>query len=78
MSTLNVVACYRVHKVLAIFIGANTRIIGDREMKVLKFPDNTTIILLRGINCHTIIQSILKSYGKIPSSKTNFSKIQTL
>ena len=47
-------------------------------MKILNFPDNTTIFLLRDINWHTRIQSILKSHEKVSSSKTNFSKIQAL
>ena len=47
-------------------------------MKILNFPDDTTIFLLRDINWHTRIQSILKSHEKASSSKTNFSKIETL
>ena len=39
-------------------------------MKMLNFPDNTTIFLLRGINCHTRIQAVLKSHQKASSSKT--------
>ena len=47
-------------------------------MKILNFPDDTTIFLLRDINWHARIQSILKSHQKASSSKTNFSKIQAL
>ena len=46
-------------------------------MKILNFPDDTTIFLLRDINCHTRIQSNLKSQ-KASGLKTNFSKIQAL
>ena len=80
MSTLNVVIYYCGYKVLAIFITAGTRIkevqIGDHDMKILNFPDDTIIFLLRYINYHTRLQSILKSHEKASSSKTNFSKIQ--
>ena len=44
-------------------------------MQILNFPDDTTIFLLRDINCHTRIKSILKSNEKAPSSKINISKI---
>ena len=47
-------------------------------MKILNLPEDIVIFLLRDINCHTRIQSILKSYEKVSSSKTNFSKIQAL
>ena len=47
-------------------------------MKILNFSDDTIIFLLRDINWHTRIQSILKSHEKASSSKTNFSKIQAL
>ena len=50
----------------------------DDDSKILSFPDDTTIFLLRDINWHTRIQSILKSYEKASSSKTNFPKIQVL
>ena len=52
--------------------------IGDHEMKILNFPDDTTIFLLIEINRNTRIQSILKPHEKASSSKTNFSKIQAL
>ena len=82
VSTLNVVIYQGGYEVLAIFIDANTRIKGvqiwDHEMKILNFPDETTIFLLRDINWHTRIRSILKSHEKASSSKTNFSKIQAL
>ena len=44
-------------------------------MKILNFPDDTTIFLLRDINYYSRIQSILKSHEKALSRKTNFSKI---
>ena len=47
-------------------------------MKIWNFSDEATIFLLRDINCHNRIQSILKALGKASSSKTNFSKIQAL
>ena len=47
-------------------------------MKILNFPDDTTIFLLNDINWHTRIQSVLKSHEQASSSKTNFSKIQAL
>ena len=63
----------------AIFIDVNTRIKGvqiwDHEIKILNFPDDTTIFLLRDNNLHIKIQSILKSHEKTSRSKTNLSKI---
>ena len=50
--------------------------IRNHEMKILNFPDGSTIFLL--INVHTRIQWILKSHEKACSSKTNFSKIKAL
>ena len=47
-------------------------------MKILTFPDDTLIFLLRYINWNTRIQSVLKLHEKASSSKTNFSKIQAL
>ena len=47
-------------------------------MKILNVPNGKTIFLLRNINCHTRIQLILKSFEKTSSSKTDFSKIETL
>ena len=44
-------------------------------MKILSFPDDATIFLLRDINYHTRVQSILNSHEKASSSKTYFSKI---
>ena len=52
--------------------------IGENEIEILNFLDDTTIFLLRDINCHTRIQSILKSHEKTSNSKTNFSEIQAL
>ena len=41
---------------------------GDPEMKILNFPDDTNIFLIRDINCHIRIQSILKSHEKASTS----------
>ena len=38
-------------------------------MKILNFPDDNTIFLLRDINYHTRTQSILKSHERACSSK---------
>ena len=69
-------------KVSPIFIDADMRIINeqieDHEMKIWNFPDETTIFLLKDINCHNRTESILKALEKASSSKTNFSKIQAL
>ena len=37
---------------------------GDNEMKTLNVPDDNTIFLLRDINYHTRIQSILNHLKK--------------
>ena len=62
---------------LANFIIANTRIkavqIGDREIKIVKFADGTTIFL-RDIDSLFRIQAILNLYEKAPSSKITFVK----
>ena len=62
----NIVIYQYGYKVLAIFIDANTWTKGvqirDHEMKILHFPDDTTVFLLRDINCHTRIQSVKKSH----------------
>ena len=54
VSILTVVVYQCGYKVLPIFIDAYTKIkglqIGDHEMKILKFPDITTIFLLTDIN----------------------------
>ena len=80
--TLNVVIYQCGYKVLAIFIDANTWIKGvqiwDHEMKILNFPNYTTIFLLKEINCQTRTQSIKKSHEMASNSKTNFLKIQAL
>ena len=47
-------------------------------MKMWKFPDDTTIFLLRDINCHNRIQPVSKLHEKASISKINFSKIQVL
>ena len=64
-------------EVLASFINANKRIkgiqIGDHEIKIIHFADDTTI-LLRDITCLNRIQAFLKLYEDSSSSKTNFSK----
>ena len=65
--------------VLASFINANKWIkgiqIGDHEIKVVNFADNTTIFL-RDITCLDRMQVILKLYEDASSSKINFSKSQ--
>ena len=70
-----------VDKVLASFIIADTRVkgvqTGDREIKIVKFADDTTIFL-RGIGSLSRIQVILNLYEKASSSKINFSKSQAL
>ena len=67
-------------KILVIFIDVHTRIkgvqVGGPEMKILSFPDDATFFLLRDINYHNRIQSILKSHEKASSSKTYFSRIE--
>ena len=66
-------------EVLASFINVNKRIkriqIGDHEIKIVNFVDDTTIFL-RDITCLNRIQVILKLYEDISSSKINFSKSQ--
>ena len=66
-------------EVLASFINANKRIkgiqIGDHEIKIVNFADDTTIFL-RDITCLDRIQVILKLYEDASSSKINFSKSQ--
>ena len=82
VSTLNVVMYKSDYKLLPIFIDADMRIKGvlitDHEMKILNFPDDTTIFFLRDINWNTRIKSILKLHEKSSSSKTNCSKITVL
>ena len=66
-------------EVLASFINVNKRIkgiqIGDHEIKIVNFADNTTIFL-RAITCLNRIQVILKLNENVSSSKINFSKSQ--
>ena len=66
-------------EVLARFVNANKRIkaiqIGDHEIKIVNFADDTTIFL-RDITCLDRIQVILKLYEDACSSKINFSKSQ--
>ena len=50
--------------------------IGDPEMKMLNFPDNTNIFLLRDINYHTRIQSILNDMEKLLAQKQTFQKLR--
>ena len=64
-----------VAEVLANFINADKRIkgiqIGDHDIKIVNFADNTTIFL-RDITCLNRIQVILKPYE---NAKTNKLKI---
>ena len=73
--------CIIVAEVLAIFIDADTRIkgiqIGDHEIKIVNFADDTTIFL-RDFSCLTKIELILELPQKASRSKINFSKSQTL
>ena len=66
-------------EVLASFIDANKMIkgiqIGDHEIEIVNFADDTTIFL-RDITCLDRIQVILKLYEDASSSKINFSKSQ--
>ena len=45
-------------------------------MKILNFPDDTTIFLLRDINYHTRIQSILNHMKKLLAQKQTFQKFR--
>ena len=49
--------------------------IGDHEIKLVNFADDTTIFL-RDIACLNRIQVILKLYEDASSSKINFSKVK--
>ena len=66
-------------ELLASFISANKRIkgiqIGNHEIKIVNFADNTTIFL-GDITCLDKIQVILKLYEDTSGSKINFSKSQ--
>ena len=66
-------------EVLPSFINANKRIkevqIGDHEIKIVNFADDTTTFL-RDITFLDGIQVILKLYEEASSSKINFSKSQ--
>ena len=53
-------------------IRINGKQIGNREIKIVNFADNTTIFL-RDITCLNRIQVILKLYEDASSSKINFS-----
>ena len=68
-------------EVLANFIIADTRVkvvqIGDREIKIANFADDTTIFL-RDIDSLCRIQAILDLYERVSSSKINLSKSQAL
>ena len=69
-----------VAELIAGFNNANKMIkgiqIGDHEIEITNFADDTTI-LLREITCLNRIQVILKLYEDESSSKINFSKSQT-
>ena len=64
-------------EVLSNFIDADKRTngiqIGDHEIKILNFADNTKIFL-RDITCLKRIQVILKLHEDASSSKIHFSK----
>ena len=64
-------------EVLASFINANKRIkgiqIGDHEIKIVNFADDTTIFL-RDFTCLDRIQVILKIYEDASSSKISKSQ----
>ena len=66
-------------EVFVSFINTNKRIkgrqIGDHEIKIVNFADDTTIFL-RDITCLDRIKVILKLYEDASSSKINFSKSQ--
>ena len=70
-----------VAEVLASFIIANKRIkeiqIGDHEIKIVNFADDTTIFL-RDITFHNWMQMILELNQDASSSKINFLKCQAL
>ena len=70
-----------VTEVLASFINANKRIkgiqIGDHEIKIVNFADDTTIFL-RDITCLNWMQVILELNQDASSSKINFLKRQAL
>ena len=70
-----------VAEVLANFIIINKRIkgiqIGNQEIKTVDFADGTTVFL-RGIGLLNRIQSILKLYENVSSSKINVNKSQAL
>ena len=66
-------------EVLSSFINVNKRIkgvqIGDHEIKIVNFADDTTIFL-RSITCLDRIQVIWKLYEDASRSKINFWKSQ--
>ena len=51
--------------------------IGNQEIKIVDFADDTTIFL-RDIDSLNRIQSILKLYEEVSSSKINFTKSKAL
>ena len=67
-----------VAEVLASLINANKRIkgieIGDHEIEIVNFADDTTIFL-RNITCPDRIQVILKIYEDASSSTINFPSL---
>ena len=68
-------------KVLASFVIVDKRVkgvqIGDQEIKLVNFVDDTTIFL-RDIDSLTRLQTILKLYEDASSSKINLTKSQAL
>ena len=64
--------CITVAEMLVIFIDANTRIkgiqIGDQEIEIIDFTDDTTIFL-RDFNCLTKIELISNYFKKLLAQK---------
>ena len=79
MGTYSVYFYTLLWQVLASFINANKRIkgihIGNHEIKIVNFADDTTIFL-RDITCLDKIKVILKLCEDASSSKINFLRSQ--
>ena len=69
--------CIIAAELLTIFIDSDIKIkgiqIGDHEIKIINFADDT-IICLRYFSCHTKMELVLKLCEKASSSKKIFSK----